>query len=118
MCFGVKGVILWVAVLAATNCLALSEKEYLKYIEAEASSLSEPARPVIRDPGKSAETGKNAAQLTQAEFDALLKAKQRGTYSFYQSLEEKDKAEVYKAFSAGANMRKIRRMIIDRKMHR
>ncbi|WP_456406962.1 hypothetical protein [Thiolapillus sp.] len=117
MSFILKGMICGVAALSAMNCLALSEEEYLKYIEAEASRLAEPARPVIPNAGK-VTTDKEAAQLSQSEFEALLKAKQRGTYSFYESLLENDKAEVYKAFSAGADWRKIRRMIIDRKLHR
>ena len=61
---------------------------------------------------------KDAAQLSQKEFERLLKAKAKGTYSFYESLMEKDKAEVYKSYVGGASMQQIRRMIIDRKMNR
>ncbi|WP_456378357.1 hypothetical protein [Thiolapillus sp.] len=108
-----------IVVLAAGSCLALSEEEYLKYIEAEASRLSESSGTVRSDKENTAVgTGKKTAQLTHAEFGALLKEKHKGTYSFYESLLDKDKAEVYKAFSSGASMREIRRMIINRKLHR
>lgn len=103
-------------VLIASDCFALSEEEYLKYIDAEASKLSEPTQPVVeRSSSPDAEDGAN---LSVIEFEALLQKKQRGTFSFYKSLIERDKAEVYKAYSSGASMQQIRRMIIDRKMHR
>ncbi len=105
--------------MSAGNCLALSEEEYLKYIDAEASKLSEPSTsPVLRSDGVESLEAKDAAQLTQKEFERLLKAKAKGTYSFYESLVEKDKAEVYKSYVGGASMQQIRRMIINRKMNR
>ncbi len=105
--------------ISVGNCLALSEEEYLKYIDAEASKLSEPATARAPDssPGKNLEA-KDASQLSQKEFERLLKAKAKGTYSFYESLVEKDKAEVYKSYVKGASMGQIRRMIINRKMNR
>ncbi|HDK38275.1 MAG TPA: hypothetical protein ENG92_04590 [Thiolapillus brandeum] len=117
MAFRSVGIAMGIAVLVANNCFALSEEDYLKSINAEASKLSEPSRPAIPDK-EAVEANKDFAQTTQPEFEALLKAKHRGTYSFYESLLEKDKVEVYEAFVDGASMRKIRGMIIDRKMHR
>lgn len=110
-----RGAIFGIVLLAAADCLALSDEEYLQYIEAEAAGLSEPSRPAIPN---AAVTGKSAGKLAQPEFEALLKAKYRGTYSIYESLLDNDKAEVYKTYFSGASMRKVRRMIIDRKMHR
>jgi len=118
MSFCMRGIILGVIVLSAADCLALSEEEYLKYIESEAATLSEPASPVLPNGAAKVKTNKKAGELDQREFESLLKMKHRGTYSIYASLLEKDKAEVYKAFHSGASMRSVRRMIIDRKMHR
>ncbi len=118
MSFGMREIIFGVMVLAAADCLALSEEEYLKYIETEAAGLSEPSRPAPPNDGITVKTGKHAGELAQPEFEALLKARHRGTYSIYESLLEKDKAEVFKTYSSGASIRKVRRMIIDRKMHR
>jgi hypothetical protein len=103
-------------VLFASECFALSEEEYLKYIDAEASKLSEPTQPVVQKPSVS--DVKDGAKLSVVEFESLLQKKQKGTFSFYKSLIERDKAEVYKAYSSGASMQQIRRMIINRKMHR
>ncbi len=105
--------------MSTGNCLALTEEEYLKYIDAEASKLSEPSTSRVprSDAVENLET-KDAAQLSQKEFEQLLKAKAKGTYSFYESLMEKDKAEVYKYYAGGASMQQIRRMIINRKMNR
>jgi hypothetical protein len=105
----------------AGNCLALSEEEYLKYIDAEASKLSEPqASPSSADKDHAVEglEKKDAGALSQQEFEQLLKAKAKGTYSFYESLMEKDKAEVFKSYVGGASMQEVRRMIINRKMNR
>jgi hypothetical protein len=107
--------------VSAGNCLALSEDEYLKYIDAEASKLSEPMVSPSGTGEASAVEGlerKGADKLSQQEFERLLKAKAKGTYSFYESLMEKNKAEVFKAYSGGASMQQIRRMIINRKMNR
>ena len=53
----------------------------------------------------------------RAGFEAELK-RHKGTYSFYRTLLEKDKAEVYKAYQEGADFARIRRMIISRRLHR
>jgi hypothetical protein len=53
----------------------------------------------------------------RAGFESELR-KHKGTYSFYQTLLEKDKAEIYKAYREGASFAKIRKMIISRKLHR
>ena len=105
--------------MSAGNCLALSEEEYLKYIDAEASKLSEPSTsPTPRSDAVENLEAKDASQLSQKEFERLLKAKAKGTYSFYESLVEKDKAEVYKSYVNGTSMGQIRRMIINRKLNR
>ncbi len=103
-------------VLVAGQCFALTEEEYLKYIDAEASKLSEPTQPVVQQ-SVTKDSGETA-KLSMAEFEALLKKKQRGTFSFYNSLIESDKAEVYKTYLSGASMQEIRRLVINRKMHR
>ena len=114
MSFCMRGIILGAIVLSAADCLALSEEEYLKYIESETATLSEPARPMLPNGAAKVKVNKKAGELSQPEFESLLRMKQRGTYSIYESLMEKDKAEVYKAFHSGASMRTVRRMIIDR----
>ncbi|WP_456448814.1 hypothetical protein [Thiolapillus sp.] len=119
-----KGKLLAVAgffAVSASNCLALSEEEYLKYIDAEASKLSEPeVSPANAGTGSATEGAKKntAGELGQKEFEQLLKAKAKGTYSFYKSLVEKDKAEVFKFYKSGASMQQVRRMIINRKLDR
>ncbi|WP_456374686.1 hypothetical protein [Thiolapillus sp.] len=103
------------------SCLALTEDEYLKYIDAEASKLSEPqsaATPAGETKAIEGLEKKGAGQLSQQEFERVLKAKAKGTYSFYESLMEKDKAEVFKAYREGTSMSRIRRLIINRKMNR
>ncbi|BAO45498.1 hypothetical protein [Thiolapillus brandeum] len=107
--------------ISTSNCLALSEEEYLKYIDAESSKLSEPQVPPSNTGKDNVVEGlekKEAGALSQQEFEQLLKAKAKGTYSFYESLVEKDKAEVFKSYVHGASMSQVRRMIINRKMNR
>ena len=116
----------WLAVagffaVSASNCMALTEEEYVKYIDAEASDISEPqASPSNAGEDTVAGTLKKKAAngLSQTEFEQMLKAKAKGTYSFYESLIDKDKAEVFKFYTRGASMRQVRRMIINRKMNR
>jgi len=86
--------------------------DYLESLEAEARKLG-PVAPAVQ-PEKSAEQTREG---DRAAFEAKL-AKYKGTYSFYRKLQEKDRAEVFKAYEEGADFARIRRMIIDRRMHR
>ena len=83
---------------------------YLEVLEAEARKLA-PGRPAARAAATTSESGDRAA------FEAELK-KHKGTYSFYGKLQEKDRAEVFKAYEEGASFSRIRKMIIDRNLHR
>ncbi len=108
-------------ILAASNCLAVSEEEYLKnadeYVDSEASKMD--AQESL-DPGSAPAPAvqlksKSEGQLNQAEFESFLQGRHAGTFSFYQSLAEKDKTRVFQEFSSGMPMRKIRRLVIKLK---
>ena len=108
----------------AGGAMALSDEEYLKYIDAEAGRVdsvppqSATSHATNEPKAVVGESSKDGESLSQQEFESLLRSKAKGTYSFYQSLVEKDKAEVYKAYARGASMQSVRRMVIDRKMGR
>ncbi len=86
--------------------------DYLESLEAEARKLG-PVAPAVQPETSAEQNGRG----DRAGFEAEL-AKHKGTYSFYRKLQEKDKAEVFKAYEEGADFARIRRMIIDRRMHR
>ncbi len=90
------------------------EDDYLRALEAEAERIDAPEPP---RPGRNADSGVAENRGDRAAFESELQ-KHKGTYSFYQTLLEKDKAEVYKAYREGASFAKIRKMIISRKLHR
>ncbi len=90
---------------------AVAGGDYLELLEAEAQKLA-PGEPAVQ-PEAPGEFNRG----DRADFEAEL-AKHKGTYSFYRKLPEKDRAEVFKAYREGAGFVRIRRMIIDRGMHR
>lgn len=89
-----------------------AEDDYLQALEAEAEKLSSPSVEV--EPAAVPET---ESKSDRDRFESELE-KHKGTYSFYRKLQEKDKAEVFKAYREGASIAEIRRMIVDRRMHR
>ncbi len=117
-----KLAMLGACIIAVSSCLAISEEEYLnnidQHVDSEASKMDAahsldpggaPA-PVIQMKSRA------EGQLNKAEFESFMKERNRGTYSFYQSLSEDDQVAVYREFSAGMSMRKIRRLIIKLKL--
>ena len=84
-----------------------AEDDYLKSLEAEAQKLA-PAGSAVQQEAP-AESGSRGDRVG---FEAEL-AKHKGTYSFYRKLQEKDRAEVFKAYEEGADFARIRRMIIN-----
>lgn len=95
---------------------AVAGDDYLESLEAEAEAEAQKLAPVESavQPEAPAESGNRG---DRADFEAGL-AKHKGTYSFYRKLPEKDRAEVFKAYGEGADFARIRRMIIDRSLHR
>ncbi len=93
---------------------AVAGDDYLESLEAEAEAQKlAPVESAVQ-PEAPAESGNRG---DRADFEAGL-AKHKGTYSFYRKLPEKDRAEVFKAYGEGADFARIRRMIIDRSLHR
>ena len=80
--------------------------DYLQALEAEAQRLA-PLEQSAHSPDKG----------DRERFEAELK-KHKGTYSIYSKLQEKDRAEVFKSWQEGATFPELRRMIINRSLHR
>ncbi len=97
----------------SASAVGAAEDDYLRAVEEEAQRVEMPR---IEN---EAATSSDEAEVrgSRADFEAELK-QYRGTYSFYQALMEKDKAEVYKAYREGASFSRLRRMIISRKLNR
>lgn len=91
---------------------ASAEDDYLQSLEAEARKLDSPQ--AVSAPGTAVES---RSQSDRSQFEAEL-AKHKGTYSFYMKLMERDKAEVFKTYQDGASFSEIRRLIINRRLHR
>ena len=91
---------------------AFAEDDYLQALEAEAQKIGPP--PVVDAPGTVADS---RSESDRGQFESEL-AKHKGTYSFYKKLLERDKAEVFKVYQEGASFSEIRRLIINRKLHR
>ncbi len=111
------GLVVFVLFLPGMDLLAADD--YLQSLEAEAARVDQP---VELAPEEEAKSGSSVVDDTVAEkrgaFEALLKSRHKGTYSIYRTLIEKDRAEVFAAFDEGLSLREVRKMIINRKMHR
>jgi hypothetical protein len=99
--------------LASAFQATADEEAYLKALEEEAARIGstetalQPSLPAVSQ----RERG------SREQFERELQ-KHKGTYSFYKTLLEQDKAEVYKAFLEGADFAQLRKLIIARKLHR
>ena len=117
-------VLAWVACM---NSVYGAEDDYLKSLEAEAAKIDKGAL-LLEEQAQEKNAGQNsvhqpgvtpdeAHMAKKRAFEALLRS-HKGTYSVYQSLIEKDREEVFRAFEQGKSLSDVRQMIVDRKMHR
>lgn len=99
-------------VFSAFVSLAFAEDDFLRLVEEEVRKLGPPqavdATDAVAEP---------RSESDRSQFESEL-ARHKGTYSFYKKLLESDKAEVFKAYQEGASFSQIRRLIINRSLHR
>ena len=113
--------------VVCTNIAFGVDDDYLKILEAEAAKIDTGAL-LLEKPAQEKNVGQGsvhqpgvipneANRVKDGTFEAFLR-KHMGTYSVYQSLIEKDREEVFRAFKQGRSFSDVRQMIVDRKMHR
>lgn len=61
--------------------------------------------------------GKVSAGVSREAFEALLRERHVGTYSFYRRLPERSRQEIYLDYSNGASITLLRDKIVDRFLH-
>lgn len=113
--------------LAALLCCALcpglyaTDDAYLKALDAEVSKVGGALTDTGGDaaPGASpGSTQKDARPESSRErFEALLRERHIGTYSFYRRLPERSREEIFLDYAGGDAMDVLRDKIVDRFLH-
>ena len=91
-------------------CAVAEEDPYLSAISQEAEKVETPSSPAPT------EAGGPAAQdgLNLQSFEEDLKARYKGSYTFYQKLPRRSREEVFQEYRDGASIDEIRKKIMDR----
>ena len=89
------------------SAAATEEDDYLSAISDEAEKVEQ---------NISVDT--NGTGQTLREFDAELKSRYRGTYTFYRKLPRRSREEIYQDYRDGASIDEIRKKIMDRFLNR
>lgn len=110
--------VLW-TVLA---CAAIAaEDPYLEMLDAEATKVDGVSTDTAGDDAGTAPrtdaAGSAGPAPSRGDFEALLRDRHVGTYSFYRRLPERSREEIFIDYSNGASLEALRSKIIDRYLH-
>jgi hypothetical protein len=114
---GVCGRFTWItlATVAMGNCAYAEEDPYLSAISEEAKKVEAESQSTTSITGQPAAPTEDGLSLVAFEED--LKARYKGSYTFYQKLPRRTKEEVFLEYRNGASIDEIRKMIMDRFLH-
>ncbi len=113
-CFGrALGAILLLLVCVTGTCAA--EDDYLSTLSREAEKVEADVQPTVTETGEPAAPTESGLNLQAFEED--LKARYKGSYTFYQKLPKRTREEVFLEYRDGASMDEIRKKIMDRFLH-
>ncbi len=107
-----------VIVFGALPVVAASANDsYLDMLDQEASKVEARPSDTQKDgPGGSSRSGEVGTMSRQA-FEAELRDRHVGTYSFYGKLPERSREEIYLDYQRGASLEALREKIIERYLH-
>jgi len=97
-----------------------SADDYLSEIEAETVKL-DPGLGFEEQPdetGTENNTGTAEINRSREEFEAWLEEKYRGSFVFYSKLPQRSREEVFQQYLQGADLKVIRKTIVDRYLQR
>ena len=100
--------------------LYAADDPYLELLDAEASKVESVStdKNVDRDAQVRPEAnGGTGLAPSREDFEALLRERHVGTYSFYRRLPERSREEIFLDYSAGASLEALRSKVIDRYLH-
>jgi len=109
-----------VVIVLLVSMPVISADDYLTEIEAETVKL---------DPGLSyekqpvgASSDNTAGQVSETEsrekFEKWLQEKYRGSFVFYSKLPQRSREEVFQQYTQGADLKVLRKTIVDRYLQR
>jgi len=101
-------------------CLPISmgamaaEDPYLSAISLEAKKVDAAAQPTLDSP--ESEPASDGG-LDLQSFEGDLKARYKGSYTFYVKLPQRSREEIFQEYRDGASIDEIRKKIMDRFLH-
>jgi hypothetical protein len=102
--------------LAVSSLHVFAEEDpYLSAISQEAKKVVVPSQPDSAEPGESATP--LVGELDLRAFEEDLKARYKGSYTFYTKLPRRTQDEIFLEYRDGASMDEIRKKIMDRFLH-
>lgn len=96
--------------------LVAEEDPYLSAISSEASKVEATEQPTLDTSGE--QPKKEEGGIALQAFEEELKTSYQGSYTFYQKLPRRTREEVFQVYSSGASIDEVRKMIMDRFLHR
>ncbi len=88
------------------------EDPYLSAISREAKKVETPTQPAVTE--TSEPVPQESGGLDLQAFEEDLKARYKGSYTFYQKLPRRSREEVFLEYRNGASIDEIRKKIMDR----
>jgi hypothetical protein len=99
----------------ASFAASAEEDPYLSAISQEVQKLENESQPTLSQPGEAAASEDGSLDLRAFEED--LRARYKGSYTFYQKLPRRTREEVFIEYRDGASIDDIRKKIMDRFLH-
>lgn len=99
---------------AVTTGAFAEEDPYLSAISIEAAKVETTAQPTLDKPDAQP-AGEDG--LNMQSFEEDLKARYKGSYTFYEKLPRRTREEVFLEYRDGASIDEIRKKIMDRFLH-
>ncbi|MDJ0738925.1 MAG: hypothetical protein QNJ91_04370 [Gammaproteobacteria bacterium] len=110
--------VLWAALACASFA---AEDPYLELLDAEATKVDGNSTDTAEDDAGAAPrtdaAGSAEPAPSRGDFEAQLRNRHVGTYSFYRRLPERSREEIFIDYSNGASLEALRSKIIDRYLH-
>ena len=91
-----------------------AEDPYLSAISVEAEKVDAAAQPTLDSP---APQPANDGGVDLRAFEEDLKARYKGSYTFYVKLPQRSREEIFQEYRDGASIETLRKKIMDRFMH-
>lgn len=116
-CLLVQSSVLVMALVVSWPLHCRAEDAYLSELAAEVEKVEERAIDGTADDEYSGDAAEGATDADREAFERQLKKHYLGSYGFYRKLPERSRQEVFEEYRQGADMKELRRKIINRLLH-